>query len=296
MFNHLRMMKSSTLSPYWRLIRGDRPIGTLLLLWPTLVALFFAARGQPPAWPLAVFIAGTFLMRSAGCAINDWADRDFDRHVWRTANRPLAAGEIPPHHALWVAAGLALVALLLAATLGEAILLWSLPAAAVAAIYPFTKRFLPMPQAVLGVAFSFGIPMAFVAVRGEGVWGSLDATTFWLFLGNGLWTIAYDTAYAMADRPDDLKIGIRSSAILFGRWDVAAIVGLELAALAAWGVAGRLAGVGASYWLALVAIAFLWAAQLPALATREPKRAFQVFLDHNWAGLIWFLGTVFAWA
>lgn len=287
-------MPFASLSPYWRLIRGDRPIGTLLLLWPTLVALFFAANGQPAAWPLAVFILGTFLMRSAGCAINDWADRDFDCLVWRTANRPLAAGEIPPHHALWVAAGLAAVAALLAATLGWQVVVWSIPAALVAAIYPFMKRFFPMPQAVLGVAFSFGIPMAFVAVRGsEAGWG-LDATAGWLFLGNLAWVVAYDTAYAMADRPDDLKIGIKSSAILFGRWEVTAIALLELSALFAWAMAGKKGGVGGSYWLALVAIALLWAAQLPILARRDPHAAFQVFLDHSWAGMLWFLGTVFA--
>lgn len=286
----------AALSVYWRLIRGDRPIGTLLLFWPTFVALFFAARGQPPAWTLTVFLMGTFLMRSAGCAINDWADRDFDRNVWRTADRPLASGAIPHHHALWVAAGLASLAAVFAATLGRAVLVWALPAALVAAIYPFMKRFLPIPQVVLGIAFSFGIPMAFVAVRDAGLWGSLDATTFWLFVGNLFWVIAYDTAYAIADRPDDLKIGIRSSAIFFGRWDVTAIVALELAALFCWAVAGRIAAVGPSYSAALVVIALFWTTQLSALSTRDPKAAFQVFLDHNWAGLIWFFGTVFAWA
>jgi 4-hydroxybenzoate polyprenyltransferase len=285
----------SPLSPYWRLIRGDRPIGTLLLLWPTLVALFFAARGQPPAWPLAVFVLGSFLMRSAGCAVNDWADRDFDRLVWRTAYRPLAAGEIPPAHALWVAGALAVVAALLAATLGAKVLLWAVPAALVAVIYPFMKRFFPLPQAVLGVAFSFGIPMAYVAVRGDAPYWGLDATTVWLFVGNLAWVIAYDTAYAMADRPDDLKIGIHSSAILFGRWEVLAIALLELVALLCWSLAGKEAGVGLSYWVALLAVAILWSAQLPVLARRDPHAALQVFLDHNWAGLLWFLGTVWSW-
>ncbi len=276
---------------YWRLIRGDKPIGTLLLLWPTLVALFFAAQGQPPAWPLAVFVLGTFLMRSAGCAINDWADRDIDRHVWRTANRPLACGEIPPRQALFVAAALAMLAALLAATLGLKVLWWSVPAVLIAAAYPFTKRFFPMPQAVLGVAFSFGIPMAYVAVRGE-----LAPEVLWLFLGNLAWVIAYDTAYAMADRPDDLKLGIHTSALLFGRWDVTAIALLELAALACWAIAGKIASIGAPYFLVLIAVAAFFAWQFPQLARRDPKECFQAFLDQQWAGLLWFLGTVWGWA
>ncbi|MCX7945481.1 MAG: 4-hydroxybenzoate octaprenyltransferase [Hydrogenophilus sp.] len=275
--------------PYWRLIRGDRPVGTVLLLWPTWVALFFAARGQPPAELLAIFAAGTFLMRSAGCAVNDWADRKIDPFVRRTATRPLARGEIPAAHALWVAIGLAAMAAGLAALLGTAVVAWAVPAAVVAAIYPFTKRFFAVPQLVLGVAFSFGIPMAFVAVGGE-----VRPEAFWLFVGNLLWVVAYDTAYAMADRADDLRLGVKSSAIWFGRFEVMAIAACELLALAAWAVAGRMAGAGVAYWVGLIAIALLWAAQLAPLATREESKAFAVFGQQQWVGLLWFLGTVFA--
>ena len=206
------------LDAYERLLRLDKPIGTLLLLWPTLSALWFAAAGTPRLSLVLIFVTGTLLMRSAGCAFNDWADREFDAHVKRTADRPLAAGVIAPWEALVVGAALALVAFALVLTVNRATVLWSFPALAITIAYPFFKRFFALPQAFLGIAFSFGIPMAYAAVRGEA------PPMAWLLLAlNLFWVVAYDTEYAMVDRDDDVKIGIRTSALTFGRFDVAAV-------------------------------------------------------------------------
>lgn len=278
---------SARLPLYWQLIRGDRPIGTLLLLWPTLIALWWAAGGVPPPGVFFVFVVGTFLMRSAGCAINDWADRDFDAHVERTRERPLAAGKISPQEALKVAAVLAGLAFLLVLPLGWRVVAWSVPALVIAATYPFTKRFLPVPQAYLGVAFSFGIPMAWVAIRGE-----TDAACWTLFAANFFWTIAYDTEYAMADRPDDLKLPVHSSAITFGRWDVLAVFLCYLAAFVLWARAGILAGAGAPFLVSLVVAAGIAAYHLELIGTREPARCFKAFLHNNYIGLVLFAGVV----
>ncbi|MBT9524713.1 MAG: 4-hydroxybenzoate octaprenyltransferase, partial [Rhizobacter sp.] len=226
-------------SLYLNLIRWDRPAGSYLLLWPTLSALWIAAGGFPGWHLLIVFVLGTFLMRSAGCAVNDVADRDFDKHVKRTAERPVTSGAVSAKEALVLGAVLAFVAFLLVLTTNTATIAWSVAALAVSIFYPFTKRFFSMPQAVLGVAFSFGIPMAFAAVQGE-----VPAVAWWLLLGNLCWVIAYDTEYAMVDRDDDLKIGIRTSAITLGRFDVAGVMGFYALFIAVWGAIGMQLGLG----------------------------------------------------
>jgi 4-hydroxybenzoate polyprenyltransferase len=233
---------------YLDLIRCDRPAGTLLLLWPTLSALWIAADGFPGWHLLIVFVLGPLLMRSAGCAANDVADRDFDRHVKRTANRPVTSGAIGVGEALTLAAALAGVAFALAVTTNLAAVAWSVVALAVTLVYPFSKRFFAMPQAILGIAFSFGIPMAFAAVRGGDSWspaalaGAVPPLAWWLLYGNLFWVLAYDTEYAMVDRDDDLRIGIKTSAITLGRFDVAAVMAFYAAYFAIWALIGRTLG------------------------------------------------------
>ena len=209
------MNLSTRLQLYWQLTRMHRLIGALLLLWPTLWGVWIAGNGHPAWYIIIIFVLGTVLMRAAGCAVNDYADHDIDRHVKRTCDRPLTSGKLARHEALWVAAVLALLALLLILPLNRLTLLLSLPAAFLAASYPFTKRFLAIPQAYLGLAFSFGIPMAFAAQT-----GTVPAVAWWLMLANIFWCIAYDTEYAMVDRDDDIHLGIHSSALLLGRFDV----------------------------------------------------------------------------
>ncbi len=274
------------LSLYLKLIRFDRPIGTLLLLWPTLWGLWIASNGLPDLTILLVFCAGTFLMRSSGCAINDYADRDFDRHVKRTEARPLAAQMITPKEALVVAAVLAIVALaLVIAFLNTLTLQLSVVAALLAASYPFTKRFFAMPQAYLGLAFGFGIPMAFAAATGH-----VPASAWWLLAANAFWTIAYDTEYAMVDRDDDLKIGIRTSAIFFGRFDVAAVMFCYLIALAILTGIGKLIGLGWAYWLGIVAAAAIAIYHYALIRNREREKCFEAFLHNNWFGAVVFVG------
>lgn len=219
----------SRLQLYLDLIRWNRPAGWLLLLWPTLGALWLASGGFPSWHLVLVFTLGTILMRSAGCCINDVADRNFDRHVQRTANRPITSGQISVKEALNVGAALAFAAFLLVLTLNRQVLLWSVPALLIAIAYPFAKRIISTPQAVLGVAFSWGIPMAFIAVQGH-----VPAYGWLLVAGNLCWVMAYDTEYAMVDREDDLKIGVRSSAIAFGKWDVTVIALCYALYAAAW--------------------------------------------------------------
>jgi len=276
---------------YLALIRWDRPAGSYLLLWPTLTALWIAAGGFPGWHLLLVFVAGTFLMRSAGCAVNDVADRDFDKHVKRTAQRPVTSGAVSVREALWVGTVLALLAFALVLTTNAAAIAWSVVALAISIVYPFTKRFLSMPQAVLGVAFSFGIPMAFAAVRGE-----VPALAWGLLLGNLFWVLAYDTEYAMVDRDDDLRIGIRTSAITLGRFDVAGVMlfyGLYIAVWATLGAQLQLAwpffaGLGAATLLAL------WHYTLIRDRTRDG--CFRAFRLNHWIGLCAFAGTVGAYA
>ena len=269
------------------LIRWDRPAGTLLLLWPTLSALWIAADGFPGWHLLAVFVVGTFLMRSAGCAANDVADREFDRHVKRTAARPVTAGSIGVGEALAVGAALATCAFALALTTNVATIAWSVVALAVSIVYPFTKRFLSMPQAVLGVAFSFGIPMAFAAVQ-----GAVPALAWGLLAGNLFWVLAYDTEYAMVDRDDDLRIGIRTSAITLGRFDVAGVMLFYALYLATWAAIGLHLGFGPAYFAALAVAAGLAAWHFTLIRTRTRDGCFRAFRLNHWLGFTVFAGVV----
>lgn len=273
------------LDAWEKLMRLDKPIGILLLLWPTLWGLWFAAAGIPNRWVLWIFLLGTVLMRSAGCVINDWADRDFDGHVARTRERPLVSGLVKPREALLLAAGLALLAFLLILPLNRLVLWLSIPALLLAVSYPFTKRFLAIPQAWLGVAFGFGIPMAFAAVQ-----GLLPALAWWLLLANVFWAVAYDTEYAMVDRTDDLKIGIRTSAITFGRFDIVAVAICYAAFLAIMAWVGVQTGRGGAYFVALGLASLIAIHHLFLISEREPAACFKAFLHNNWLGLMIFVG------
>ena len=280
-------MNTSRFRAYARLLRIDKPIGTLLLLWPTLWGLWIASQGRPDPLILMIFMLGTFLMRAAGCAINDWADRDFDGHVARTQARPLATGEIAPKEALWLAAALALAAFLLILPLNTLTWLLSIPAVLLAASYPFMKRFFAIPQAYLGIAFSFGIPMAFAAQT-----NTVPALAWWLVLANMLWTIAYDTEYAMVDRADDLKIGIKTSAITFGRFDIAAILLCYAGFLGLMLWIGQISGRSTIFQGSLIAVLLLVCDQYRRIRQREPAACFAAFLANNRIGAIIFAGFV----
>ena len=278
------------LTLYLDLIRWNRPAGWLLLLWPSLAALWVAAGGFPGWHLLAVFTLGTILMRSAGCCINDVADRDFDRHVKRTANRPVTSGRIGTREALAVGAVLALCAFGLVLTTNAATIQWSFAALAVTLIYPYAKRHVSMPQAVLGVAFSFGIPMAFAAVQGE-----VPPLAWGLLLGNLFWVLAYDTEYAMVDRDDDLKIGMKTSAITLGDKDVPAIMAFYVAYLALWAAllpVPRQSPVFALGW-AVAAAQVVWHFGLIRQRTREG--CFKAFRLNHWLGLSVFVGVACAY-
>ena len=274
-----------------RLVRLDKPIGTLLLLWPTLTALWIAARGTPPLSIVIVFALGTLLMRSAGCAFNDWADLGYDAHVKRTSRRPLVTGEVTPREALAVGAGLALCAFALVLFTNRATIVLAFLGLAISIAYPFFKRFFALPQAFLGVAFSFGIPMAFAAVRGEVEWPGWPMLAINLF-----WVIAYDTEYAMVDRDDDVRIGMRTSAITFGRFDVAAIAVSYAAYFAGMVWVGRLMALGPLYFAGLaVALAFaVW--HLWLIRGRDRDRCFRAFLHNHWLGFAVFAGTALDYA
>ncbi len=281
----------SRLSLYLDLIRWNRPAGWLLLLWPTLSALWIAAGGFPGWHLLAVFTLGTILMRSAGCCVNDVADRRFDRHVKRTAQRPVTSGAVSVREALAVGAALALAAFALVLTTNAATIAWSVPALAVTLAYPYAKRFVSMPQAVLGVAFSMGIPMAFTAVGRDVPW-----LAFWLVLGNLFWVLAYDTEYAMVDRDDDLKIGMKTSAITLGRWDVPAVMTFYLLLLAIWGVALAPLALGVAWYLALgvalVQVGWHWT----LIRGRTREGCFAAFRANHWVGFALFAGVVLGFA
>lgn len=281
------------LRDYALLMRLDRPIGIWLLLWPTLWALWLAAGGVPPLNLLLVFVLGTVLMRSAGCVINDFADRKFDPHVERTKNRPIAAGRVSPREALALFAALCLVALVLALQLDAAALRLSLPAVVLAASYPFAKRFHSLPQAHLGIAFSWGIPMAYAAVRGAVPWREAGL----LMAANLCWVIAYDTYYAMSDREDDLKIGVKSSAILFGRHDRMIVGLLHLAALLLLALVGSLARCGPAYCLGLAVAGGFALREQRMTRGRDRERCFKAFLDNHGFGAAVFAGLAwdFAW-
>lgn len=279
---------SDRLDVYIRLMRADKPIGTQLLLWPTYWALWLASDGIPDWTVLAAFTIGTFLMRSAGCVINDFADRDFDGAVERTKNRPFAQGRVGKKEALLLTAFLCLLAALCLIPLNHLTWLMSLPALFLALTYPFTKRFFPIPQLYLGLAFSFGIPMAFAAVV-----GNVPFEAWILFAANVLWTLAYDTVYAMADKEDDLKIGIKTSAVTFGRYDIAAVMlchgGFTLLMVAL----GIEIGATWAYWAAVPVTVWLQSLQYRAIKNRNRQVCFQTFLANNRIGQVWFL-AIFA--
>jgi len=276
------------LNAYEKLIRLDKPIGILLLLWPTLWALWLSSRGHPNWRIVWIFILGTVLMHSAGCAINDYADRNFDGHVARTRERPLAAGLIKPWEALMVAAVLALAAFALVLQLNKQTIMLSVAALFIAATYPFTKRFFVLPQAYLGIAFGFGIPMAFAAQTGH-----VPAVAWLLLFANVFWAIAYDTEYAMVDREDDRKIGIKTSAIAFGRHDVSAVMICHAMFLLilAW-IGWRYAPGVYFFFGGLLLAAGLAATHYQMIRDRDPESCFRAFRHNNWIGVMVFAGLL----
>jgi 4-hydroxybenzoate polyprenyltransferase len=279
------------LDAYERLIRLDKPIGTLLLLWPTLWALWLASEGLPSPGMLLIFVLGTLLMRSAGCAINDYADRDFDSHVARTRSRPLAAGEIAPREALAVAALLALAAFGLVLFLNRFAILLSFVGLAIAATYPFAKRFFALPQLYLGIAFGFGIPMAYAAVQER-----LPVACWLLLAANVFYAFAYDTEYAMVDRDDDAKIGIRTSALTLGRWDVTAVMASYAAMLACLVALGLLLGLAWPYYAGLAVALGIAIHHWRLIRGRTREGCFKAFMHNNWLGGAVFTGIVLSYA
>jgi 4-hydroxybenzoate polyprenyltransferase len=281
------MNLAKKLDAYERLMRLDKPIGILLLLWPTLWALWLASRGIPDWITLLIFITGAVLMRSAGCVMNDIADRKYDGLVERTKNRPLATGEVSLQEAWLLAAGLALMAFCLVLLFNKTTVLLSFVALFLAATYPFTKRFLAIPQAYLGVAFGFGIPMAFAAVNDY-----IPPLAWVLLVANVFWAIAYDTQYAMVDRDDDVKIGIKSSAIFFGKYDVLAVFICYIIMIALLVYLGNFMGFRKFYFIGLGAALGFAIGQCQLIKTRDKQDCFRAFLFNNWIGLMIFLGLV----
>jgi 4-hydroxybenzoate polyprenyltransferase len=293
----------SRVALYLDLIRWNRPAGWLLLLWPTLSALWIAADGWPGWHLLIVFTLGTVLMRSAGCCVNDVADREFDKHVKRTAQRPVTSGRVAVKEALLLGIALALLAFGLVLTTNAAAIQLSFLALAVALIYPYAKRVVAMPQAVLGVAFSFGVPMAFAAVLGGQSWGwqalvaAVPSAAWWLLLGNLFWVLAYDTEHAMVDRDDDLRIGMKTSAITLGRFDVAAVMLFYAVYLISWAALGLSLGLGRVFLcgIGVAALQALWHFSLIRSRTRDG--CFKAFRLNHWLGFVVFVGVAldFAW-
>lgn len=275
------------LNDYEKLMRLDKPVGTLLLLWPTLWALWIATQGHPPWLLVWIFVLGTLLMRSAGCVINDWADRDVDPHVARTKDRPLAAGRVSSREALVLAAILTLCAGLLILPIWQAV--WSLALVAVflATSYPFTKRFFAIPQAYLGIAFGFGIPMAFAAATGR-----VPSLGWAILIANIFWAVAYDTEYAMVDREDDLKIGIKTAAITFGSFDVAAVMLCYLLTLLILAMVGEALHFSLLYSLGLVAATLIAVYHFFLIRDRDRMQCFKAFHHNNWFGAVIFAGIV----
>lgn len=276
---------------YLLLTRLDKPIGILLLLWPVLWALWIAAGGRPPLWILTVFLLGTLLTRSAGCIINDFADRDIDPHVERTRDRPLAARRISPYEALTVFTVLMVASLALVLTLGWLVTVYAVIAALLLLTYPLFKRFFPAPQLYLGVAFGWGVPMAFVAVQ-----GSIPLIGWWIFAVTVLWALIYDTYYAMVDREDDLRIGVRSTAIWFGKADLVIIAMLQLVMVAGLWKIGVMASLGRLYFVAVLIAAVIFHRNLWWARHRDRAQCFRAFLGNHQAGLVVFVGIVLATA
>ncbi len=274
------------LRQYALLIRLNKPIGTLLLLWPTLWGLCLAANGQPEIKIIIIFILGVFLTRSAGCIINDIADRHFDGHVERTQHRPIAAGKVTVREALILCASLALIAFLLVLMLNRLTIILACFAAAIATLYPFMKRTIDLPQAVLGIAYSWGIPMAFAAQTNH-----IPGIAWLLFSAAAIWSIAYDTMYAMVDRNDDIKIGVRSSAILFGRYDRLIIGLLQCVVLILLLLVGIIKQLHVFYYCSLLAAAGFFIYQQYLIKDRDRQQCFKAFLNNNWVGLVVFLGS-----
>jgi 4-hydroxybenzoate polyprenyltransferase len=279
------------LALYLRLVRADKPIGILLLLWPTLWALWMASGGHPDPAIVAIFIVGTALMRSSGCAINDYADRDFDRHVKRTVDRPLTSGRIKAWEAVMVAAVLAIVSFLLILPLNALTKQLSVVAVIVAGSYPYFKRFFAIPQAYLGIAFGFGIPMAFAAVQGQ-----VPAIAWWLLGANVFWAVAYDTEYAMVDRDDDIRLGMRTSAITFGRFDVAAVMICYAVALGIDLVCGWMLGLRWWFVAGVVVAAAMALYHYTLIRERDRMKCFAAFRHNNWLGAALFAGVALDYA
>ena len=280
-------MARSALYHYARLMRLHRPVGIWLLLWPTLWALWLAADGRPDPQTFIVFVAGVIVMRSAGCVINDWADRDLDGQVARTRGRPLPSGTVSPNEALGLFAALSLVAVALALQLNRQTQLLAIGGGALTVIYPFMKRFMAAPQLVLGAAFGWAVPMAFAATT-----GAVPQLAWLLFMAVVVWAVIYDTEYAMVDREDDQRAGIRSTAILFGSADVFVVTLLMLVLVLALALAGRMAGMSPWYFAALLAAGALLLHQRRLIATRDPARCFEAFMQSHLVGAAVFAGIV----
>ena len=283
--------RKQRLALYWKLVRGDRPVGWLLLLWPTWWGLWLAAEGVPPLWTLFVFSAGVWLTRSAGCVVNDYADRWLDPHVERTKDRPLATGAVRGREALLLFASLMLVAFALVLTLNRLTVYLSLVGVLLATSYPYLKRHTYLPQVYLGLAFGWGIPMAFAAVRGE-----VPALAWLLYCANIAWATGYDTWYAMVDRDDDLRMGARSTAILFGDMDLIAQAVLYAVFFAALALVGQRAGLGVAYWSALALAVLLVSFEFWIARSREPAACFRAFRHNHWVGATVFFGIALDFA
>ncbi|MGL4726669.1 MAG: 4-hydroxybenzoate octaprenyltransferase [Scandinavium sp.] len=285
-----RSLTQNKLLAYHRLMRTDKPIGALLLLWPTLWALWVATPGVPPLWILAVFVAGVWLMRAAGCVVNDYADRKFDGHVKRTAHRPLPSGDVSEKEARGLFVVLVLLSFLLVLTLNKMTILLSVAGLALAWVYPFMKRYTHLPQVVLGAAFGWSIPMAYAAVS-----EALPLSCWLMFLANICWAVAYDTQYAMVDRDDDLKIGVKSTAILFGKQDKLIIGILQVAVLALMAAVGWMSGLNWEFYWSIFVAGALFVYQQKLIKDRERDACFKAFMNNNYVGLVLFIGLAMSY-
>ncbi|MFK3662245.1 4-hydroxybenzoate octaprenyltransferase [Scandinavium sp. NPDC088450] len=285
-----RSLTQNKLLAYHRLMRTDKPIGALLLLWPTLWALWVATPGVPPLWILAVFVAGVWLMRAAGCVVNDYADRKFDGHVKRTAHRPLPSGDVSEKEARGLFVVLVLLSFLLVLTLNKMTILLSVAGLALAWVYPFMKRYTHLPQVVLGAAFGWSIPMAYAAVS-----ETLPLSCWLMFLANICWAVAYDTQYAMVDRDDDLKIGVKSTAILFGKQDKLIIGILQVAVLALMAAVGWMSGLNWEFYWSIFVAGALFVYQQKLIKDRERDACFKAFMNNNYVGLVLFIGLAMSY-